>query len=227
MTLPDSTTIGELVVEVPARARVFERLGIDYCCGGRRTLDDACRERGLDPAAVAAELENSAVDPEAVDWSQRTVPELVDHIVDAHHGYLRSELPRLSELLAKSERAHAGEHPELPELRSTFEHLRDELEHHMADEESTVFPVCRRSREDTTLEATSGLLVHLEAEHAAAGALLERLSLLSGGYDTSVAACNTHRAAVDGLRELELDMHEHVHEENNILFPRVLAALSA
>jgi regulator of cell morphogenesis and NO signaling len=225
--VPSSTTIAELVVEVPARARVFERLGLDYCCGGKRTLADACRERGLDPAAVAAELDSIALGPDASDWTRRTVAELVDHIVDRHHAYLRRELPRLSELVARSERAHGADHPELAEIRATFERLRSELEHHLADEESSLFPACRQSADRATFVATPELLEHLEHEHAAAGTMLERLSQLTDGYDTSRAACNTHRAAIDGLRELELDMHEHVHEENNILFPRVLAALAA
>ena len=130
-------------------------------------------------------------------------------------------------VVARSERAHGADHPELAEIRATFERLRSELEHHLADEESSLFPACRQSADRATFVATPELLEHLEHEHAAAGTMLERLSQLTDGYDTSRAACNTHRAAIDGLRELELDMHEHVHEENNILFPRVLAALAA
>jgi regulator of cell morphogenesis and NO signaling len=227
MTRSAARPVGDLVAEHPARARVFERLGIDYCCGGRRTLGDVCDELGLDAGTVSVLLDalEGDRDREGRDWMHTPLAELADHIVDVHHGYLRRELPRLSELLDKSERAHASERPELHETRATFEQLRIELEQHLAEEERTLFPACR--------EAAAGLPVaaalvetfeRLAAEHAGAGALLQRLSTLTGGYDTEAALCNTHRAAIDALAGLELDLHEHIHEENNILFPRLLAA---
>src|SRR5262245_37874439 len=224
---PASRLVGDLAAERPARARVFEQLGIDYCCGGRRPLDDACSDRGLDVESVVALLDAEANTLDEPDWMHAPLSELCDHIVAVHHGYLRRELPRLTELLAKCERAHGDDRPELVEARETFEHLRAELEHHLADEERRLFPACRRldAGDPPGVELPNDLL-HLEAEHAAAGALLERLSILTDGYDTSGAACNTHRAALSALAELERDMHEHVHEENNILFQRV-AALSA
>jgi regulator of cell morphogenesis and NO signaling len=225
--LPSSVLVGDLVAERPGRARLFERLGIDYCCGGRRTLADACYERGLDSETVAVLLDASNSDSGCLigsDWGSVSTAELCHHILDVHHDYLRRELPRLSELLEKCERAHALERPELYETRATFERLRVELEQHLDEEERTLFPACRRIAAGKSLEP--GLLESMEgfaAEHSGTGAALRRLSALTAGYDTDTALCNTHRAAIDALAELERDLHEHIHEENNILFPRVLA----
>ncbi|MHB1244170.1 MAG: iron-sulfur cluster repair di-iron protein [Gaiellaceae bacterium] len=222
-----ATTVGELVVDDPARARIFEQLGLDYCCGGKRPLAEACRERGLDPDTVVAMLNAAAAGGGGTgeDWSRAPLAELCDHIVEAHHGFLRRELPRLSTLVEKVERAHAAQSPALHEVRTVFEELRAELESHTEVEERVVFPACR------DLDAGAGgdeelatRFATLESEHEAAGAHLERLSELTGHFDVAQAFCNTHRAALDALRELELDLHEHIHEENNILFPRALAA---
>ena len=223
MSIDPSRTVAELVLEQPSRTRVFEQLGLDYCCGGKRSLADACARRGvqLDAAVTALESANGS-GREEDDWTLAPLAQLVDHIVVVHHGLLRTELPRLSTLLAKCERAHGAERPELVTMKATFEALRRELEHHMRDEEQRLFPACLNGGAP---EAT--LLEHLEEEHAAAGELLEELRTLGGDYDLETALCNTHRAALDGLRELELDLHQHIHEENNILFPRVAARAAA
>ena len=222
-----ATTVGELVVDDPARARIFEQLGLDYCCGGKRPLAEACRERGLDPDTVVAMLNAAAASGRGTgeDWSRTPLAELCDHIVEAHHGFLRRELPRLSTLVEKVESAHAAQSPALHEVRTVFEELRAELESHTEDEERVVFPACRDL--DAGAGGDEGLAARfatLESEHEAAGAHLERLSELTGHFDVTRALCNTHRATLDALRELELDLHEHIHEENNILFPRALAA---
>ncbi len=220
MPIDPSRPLAELVLERPSRARVLERFGLDYCCGGKRSLAEACEHRDLEPETVAAELEAAALRPDAErDWGRAPLAELAEHIVRDHHGLLRRELPRLGALLEKVERAHGAELPELAELRETFAAMRAELEEHMADEEADVFPSFRDGGPFDPAE-----IAELEAEHAATGAALERLRELTGGYDLKRARCNTHRATIDGLRELELDLHRHIHEENNILFPRVFAA---
>lgn len=220
-----TTTVAELVLDRPARARLFEQLGVDYCCGGKRTLAEACRERGLDADTVVALLNADLADgPAPADWSRAPLGELCDHIVEAHHGFLRRELPRLSTLWEKVERAHGAESPAAAEVRATFEQLRIELEQHTTEEEETVFPRLRDAEEGGSLdEAFAAELAKLEHEHDHAGALLARLDELTDGFDLEGALCNTHRAAVDGLHELERDLHEHIHEENNILFPRARA----
>ena len=226
-TVSPTATIADLVIEDPGRARVFERLGLDYCCGGRRSLADACEERGLDVGAVVTSLAAAAADGAAGADEVETlaIGALCDHIASTHHERLREELPRLSTLWEKVVRAHGAERPEVAEVRATYELLRVELEQHTAEEESTLFPACRALERDG--RALPGLLdeLHgLEGDHEAAGLLLRRLSELTAGYDLGTASCNTHRAAVDGLRELQADLHVHIHEENNVLFPRVRAA---
>jgi len=221
-SITPSTTVGQLVRERPSRARVFERLGLDYCCGGKRSLAAACAERGLDAETVVAVLEAADVpeDTAVTDWSTASVDELCDHIVGVHHARLREELPRLSTLLEKVERAHGAEQPELRDVRATFEELRTELEQHTNEEERVLFPACRAAASGAAEAPATIPLAAFEDEHELAGRLLARLSELTGGYDTGAARCNTHRAALDALRALQADLHEHIHEENNLLFPR-------
>ncbi|HEX5468223.1 MAG TPA: iron-sulfur cluster repair di-iron protein [Gaiellaceae bacterium] len=220
MTIDPSRTVAELVLERPARARVLERLGLDYCCGGKRSLREACESRGLDVAETAAQLEAAAAEEGAEpDWTQVPLAELCDHIVAAHHDRLRDELPRLDALLEKVVRAHGAVQPDLADLRDTFRAMRAELEGHMAFEEEQTFPLCR-----TGGPFDPDQLAALEHDHEETGAALARLRELAKGYALDGALCNTHRATLDGLRELELDLHRHIHEENNVLFPRALAA---
>jgi regulator of cell morphogenesis and NO signaling len=215
-----SRTVAELVLERPSRSRVFEQLGIDYCCGGKRSLTDACEARGLAPADALAALEAAQDEHTGErDWTQASLRELCDHIVSSHHEPLREELPRLDALLEKVVRAHGDERPELAELRDTFTALRSELEEHMVTEEQQLFPLVRSGGPYDAEQ-----VAELEHEHEWAGSALAKLRELSGGYDLDRALCNTHRATIDGLHALEVDLHQHIHEENNVLFPRALAA---
>ena len=142
----DEPTVGQLVVERPSRARVLEDFGLDYCCGGRKPLSHACRERQLDPAEVLAALEAEARQstPAAPDWSARPLGELADHIEQTHHAYLKAELPRLSFLAEKVARVHGDRHPELIAIRDVFEGLRAGLESHTVAEDRVLFPLCRQ-----------------------------------------------------------------------------------
>jgi regulator of cell morphogenesis and NO signaling len=214
-------SLAELVLERPSAARVLQRLGLDYCCGGRHSLREACAERKLDADTVAVFLEHEvdAVAVEPRDWRSAPLAELCAHIVDEHHHRLRWELPRLSELAERAASVHGEVQPQLHDLRDEFEQLRGELEEHIAEEERELFPhlVAGGSVGSAQLER----LLH---EHDGAGARLRRLRELGGDYATDDALCTTHRTLLQGLHSLELDLHQHVHEENNILFPRVLAA---
>ncbi len=220
MSIDPSRSLAELVLERPSSARVLARLGLDYCCGGKRSLAVACAERGLDPATVTVFLEHE-LEPVAVeqtDWSRASLADLCAHIVEEHHGRLRWELPRLTELAERAASVHGDKHPQLHELREELARLRLELEEHIADEEQRLFPALLAGNFSDQDE-----LERFEGEHDLAGARLRRLRELSGGYATEGALCSTHRALLDGLHGLELDLHQHVHEENNILFPRALA----
>jgi regulator of cell morphogenesis and NO signaling len=213
-------SLAELVLERSSAARVLERLGLDYCCGGRRSLREACAERGLDARTVAVFLEHE-LDPvglEARDWLSAPIADLCAHIVEQHHGRLRSELPRLSELAERTAVAHGEVRPQLLELRDELERLRAELEEHTAEEELELFPIFAAGG-----APKPGQLERLLHEHDGTGVRLRRLRELAGDYAPEQALCATHRTLLQGLHSLELDLHQHVHEENNILFPRALA----
>jgi regulator of cell morphogenesis and NO signaling len=224
MSVDLDRSLAELVLEQPSAARVLERLGLDYCCGGRRSLREACADRGIDPNTVVVFLERE-LDPvglEARDWLSAPLADLCAHIVEEHHGRLRSELPRLSELAERAASAHGEVRPQLRELRDEFEQLRAELEEHISGEERDLFPglLAGGALDQAQLE-------QLLCEHDGTGERLRRLRELGGDYATEEALCTTHRTLLQGLHGLELDLHQHVHEENNILFPRALAAAGA
>lgn len=225
------THVAALVLEEPSRARVFERYGIDYCCGGETPLETACAARGLDVGAVLAALaEPPARGAEDVDWSTASVAALVDHIVEQHHAYLREELAPLAALVDKVARAHDDAHPELAEVQETFRAVADELDDHMRKEERVLFPACvalERGAAETALESVSSPIRVMLHEHDEVGAGLARLRELTSGYEPPADACNSYRAMLDRLLTLELDTHRHVHEENNVLFPRALALEAA
>jgi regulator of cell morphogenesis and NO signaling len=231
------TPVGRLVAEHPRRARLFERLGIDYCCGGSAPLERACQDRGLDLAAVLHELaacEDGRSDDshDGFDAAHATMVELIDHIVAAHHGYLRRELPRLTAMAGEVLGAHRTRHPELKELLDDFGSLREELTLHMLKEEKILFPVIARletAAESPQLRSGSILnpILLMKHEHNDTGGALARLRALTDGYAPPADACPTYRAMLHGMAELEADLHVHIHEENNILFPRALAAEDA
>lgn len=237
MTAVDTDlTLGTLVTRHPALARELERLGLDYCCHGGRSLEEACRARGLDPAAVAAELAGAgdAEDAEraVADWATMGPTELVDHIEATHHAYLWRELPRIEALADKVTAAHGARHPELVAVRGAVGELRADLEPHLTKEERVLFPLVRRMATDPAAgQAHCGSIRNpvsvMLVEHDRAGELLDRLHTLTGGYAPPPDGCASYRAYYGALAELAADTHLHVHKENNVLFPMVLAMENA
>jgi len=224
-------TIGELVAERPARARVFEGFKIDYCCGGKKPLADACRARGLDPQTVLDMLAivDDTAPREERDWTKATITELCDNVESTHHAYLKEELPRLDFMARKVAMRHGDHRPELVELRDVFLVFKDELESHMAKEEQVLFPLCRRlDRGDASSPSHCGSVQNpirvMIREHDDAGNALERMRDLTHGFVPPGDACNTYRAYFDALATLERDMHRHVHKENSVLFPKAVEA---
>lgn len=223
--------VGRLVAERPARSRVFERHGIDYCCGGKRTLQQACQAKAIDPAVVLAELaaleaHDSSNGPNPSDM---TMTELTDHIESTHHAYLRRELPRVRDLLDKVIAAHGSKYAWLAEVAATYSDLVAELEPHMQKEEQILFPMLRQldSLGDPTAfqgGSVDGPIAVMEQEHDNAALALARLRELTGGFTPPDGACNTFRAMLEGLRALERDTHQHIHKENNVLFARAAEA---
>lgn len=224
------TPVGEVVRAFPARSRVFENLGIDYCCGGKQSLAEACRAKGLDPATVVAllgALDRAAQETQA-DPDTLTLSELCDHIQRIHHGYLRGELPRLDFMTRKVAAIHGDAEPRLLDVRRVFETFSEKISAHTAEEDEQVFPAIRQL-EATNGDKTASLsglkseFAKLESEHKNTGAALAQFKELTNSYTPPDWACGTLRALYDALRQMERDMHQHIHEENNILFPRTLA----
>lgn len=223
-----SKSVGQLVAERPSRARVFERFGIDFCCGGKIPLSDACTERKLDTERILAalrEADSSEADTDEPDWTRATLSALIAHILQKHHAYLRNELPRLAKMVAKVHDVHGERHPELAEVRQTYDGLHAELASHMMKEEQILFPLIEAMESSQSLEAShcgsvNNPISMMEHEHDSAGAALARLRSLTGDFTPPEDACNTYRVLLDGLAELEADLHRHIHKENNILFPR-------
>jgi regulator of cell morphogenesis and NO signaling len=234
------TTVADIVIANPAAARVFERYDIDYCCHGQRPLDEACADAGADLAAVERELA-AAVTVEAdrrrattagTDELPDDVGALIGRIVATHHTFLRRELPRLDDLMGTVVAAHGTRHPEVHEVARLLVELTDDLLPHLMKEEKVLFPLAIEllgAVEPPSFPCGSVTnpirVMHLE--HDRVGELLAELRRRTGAYSTPADACPTWRALYAGLAALELDIHTHVHLENNVLFPRVVALEAA
>ena len=221
-----SQTLAALVNANPTTARILERHQLDYCCGGQRTLEQACAERDLDPATVLAELDGAQLEP-APDWTTMSPGELVDHIETTHHRYLHEELPRLAALTDKVVGVHGTRHPELHDVAITFAALRDDLEPHLMKEERVLFPMIRELATATTAPTFHcGSLANpvrmMLLEHDQAGELLASLRSITAGFEPPADACASYQALYHGLAEVEADTRLHVHKENNVLVPAVL-----
>jgi regulator of cell morphogenesis and NO signaling len=223
-------SVGQLVAENPERARVFEKYRIDYCCGGKLTLSDACGRKGADVVMVAEELAalDSAPSQVGTDWTSAPLAELADHIVATHHAHLETELPRLSILAQRVAKVHGEYAPETVKLQAVFEVFKAEMTDHAMKEESILFPWIKRLEQGGAApmlaSATVASPIHcMEQEHEHAGAALEEMRHLTNAFRPPMGACNTWRVLYASLEALEHDMHVHVHKENSILFPRAIA----
>ena len=220
--------LAELVTADPSLARELERRGLDYCCGGRRTLAQACGAQQLDADTVVEELIAATGPRPADEWTTMDASRLVDHIESTHHRYLWDELPRLSLLVVKVRDVHGERHPELHDVAECFTDLRADLEPHLLKEERVLFPMIRELAVATSPPAfhcgsiRNPISVMLR-EHDQAGELLARLRRFTRGYEPPVGACASFSSLYEGLRELEADTHLHIHKENNVLFPLVTA----
>lgn len=226
-------TVREIALEQPTSIRVFERLGIDYCCGGRKPLSEACEARSLEVNTVIAALEDAAKGPvRAADgFAEKSLTGLCAHIVATHHKYVRRELPRLGALAEKVVNRHGETHPELPVIQATLVRLGEELTQHLAKEEVVLFPYISKleraiaeggAKPEGCFGTVSNPIAMMTREHDDAGMLLEVLRNKSNQYTTPEGACPTYHAFYDGLREFEQDLHQHIHLENNVLFPRAI-----
>ena len=228
MTYTVQTQVGQFVADMPGRFRIFQDRGIDFCCGGKLPLEEACRERGINADELLNDL--VAYQPQAEDaqgLAGKSLTEICDQIESTHHVYLRDAMPRLSTMAGKVASVHGERHPEMLQVQQVFEALWEEMQSHMMKEEQVLFPGIRAMEAgDAGACSHCGSVqnpIHvMEQEHDNAGAALEQMRTLTHEYKAPADACNTFRALLAGLEELEADMHQHVHKENNILFPRAI-----
>lgn len=236
MSVATDKTVRELVQEFPSATRVFEKFGIDYCCGGKRPLLEACNAAKLSVNEVLDSLETaqraSFNSPKALDWPGAPLADLVAHIVNTHHKYTREEISRLGPLLAKVCSVHGKNHPELNNVRAVFHGLAQELTMHMMKEEKMLFPYIVRMEEaiiqkepivPSPFGSVQNPVSMMEHEHDDAGEALRALREMTGGYTVPPDGCISYQTLFQALADFEADLHQHIHLENNILFPRAIA----
>ena len=228
-TITPTSTLGDLVTADPSLARHLEARQLDYCCGGRRTIEQACADRGLDVLTVVAELTVAGTADGAAPgtgWATLGADQLVDHIEATHHRYLWAEMPRLTALAERVRSVHGRRHPELEDIAACVNELCADLEPHMTKEERVLFPMIRAlATADVRPEFHCGTIGNpiavMRAEHEHAGELLQQLRELTSDFVPPADGCASYEALFRGLAELETDLHLHVHKENNVLFPLV------
>jgi regulator of cell morphogenesis and NO signaling len=218
-----ATPVGEIVAEAPASARLFELLGIDYCCGGEKTLGEVAATGGHDVGELIGTLR--AMGPAKTGgatraWADAPLEEVMAHIVGTHHAYLRRELPRLETVVATVVRVHGDSHAELAEVGELFLGLQEEIEPHLRMEEEQLFPAILERK-----PGAKALLDRMRTDHDGVGAALHRIRELTSDFEVPKDACVLYKQMLTGLEALERDLHVHVHLENNVFLPRARAAL--
>jgi regulator of cell morphogenesis and NO signaling len=220
---------------MPGATRVFEQFGLDYCCGGYRTLLDACQVANLSVEEITRSLEEACQSaPAGVqtrDWRKESMTSLAAYIIDRHHFFTKQELERLEKLFAKVCAKHGERHPELFEAQQLFQALKQDLIPHMLKEEQVLFPYIARMEEAVSerraipqpfFGAVRNPVRMMMTEHDTAGALLKDLRGVTGGYTPPSDACASYQTLYQALAAFEADLHEHIHLENNLLFPRAV-----
>lgn len=230
MMIQKENKIGEVVAGNFHAAKIFESYGLDFCCGGKRSIEDACITKGVDAAKVLEDLkymnENNTASARYDTWEADF---LADYIINNHHSYVVNAISTIEHHLQKVVAAHGEKHTEVVKIESVFAELKNELLNHMAKEERMLFPYIKKMNIaiKNTLElpvppfgTVDNPIKVMESEHDNAGILTKKINELSGGYMPPKDACATFRVLYNELREFEDDLHVHVHLENNILFPK-------
>lgn len=227
-------TVREIALEMPVTTRVFEEFKIDYCCGGRKIFAEACQNVGANPEIVLEKINKvlAAGDDGELDWlTTATLCELIDYIEEKHHTFTKHELEHLPPLMEKVARVHGEHHPELLELKDSFQVLCDDLSPHLMKEERVLFPYIR----DLEFKHTKGLALSfppfgtvnhpvrmMMEEHDRDGGILRKMREISNDYTLPEGACPSFTGLYHRLAELERDLHQHIHLENNLLFPKAV-----
>ena len=225
-----SQKIGEIVTKFPKAADVFKKYKIDFCCGGDRPLIIAIKEKNLNETEILEKLNSlyenyeKHLNSNDKNWPEAPLEELVDHIINKHHAYLWAEMPRISELATIILRVHGEHHPELSKVHKLFNTIKMELESHLTKEETTQYPAIReyvKSKSEEDLIKAIKIIKELEEEHTGAGDILKELRVVTNDYAIPADVCGTFELTYVKLQEMESDIFQHIHLENNILFPRL------
>lgn len=228
-------TIGEMVTRDYRKAQVFKSFGIDFCCGGKKTVAEVCEKKGLDVAEVVQALQSTDQDHLAAshDYQSWDMAFLSDYIINTHHRYVKDSTPFLLELSNKVASVHGAEHPELIRVAALFNEVAAELLSHLNKEEMILFPFIKElsvadqlgeGLPQSAFGTVSNPIDMMESEHEHAGELLRQIREVTNNFDLPVGACNSYTILYKKLDEFENDLHWHVHLENNILFPKALTA---
>ncbi len=221
----------DLVLENQAAARVFENLAMDYCCSGSQTLAEACKAANLPPEAVIAMIEKCDPAVSGKDWRREALADLARYIVDKHHAFTRAEIVRLNDLIAKVVLVHGNNHPELIRVQRIFAALSEELQEHMRKEEEMLFPYIAQLEEAARIkhrppESMFGTVQNPVAmmmmEHEASGQALEMIRETTNNYAVPTDGCASYQTLYQALAAFAADLHQHIHLENNVLFPRAI-----
>jgi len=232
MNTLETKTVADLVTENIKTAHVFKKYGIDFCCGGGISIQKACEKANIDYADLERDLLNvDNTNSRATNYNSWELDFLTDHIINVHHSYVEENIPLLIQYAARVNKVHGHHYTELGEIQQLFSMVATELGGHLRKEELILFPFIKKmvkaKKEGGALpEAHFGTVDNpikmMEAEHEDAGELLRKIAELSNNYTPPEGACNTYRAFYAKLEEFEQDLHQHVHLENNILFPKAL-----
>jgi regulator of cell morphogenesis and NO signaling len=218
-------TVAEIVAADYRAAGIFKKYGMDFCCGGKKPVTEACQKHGVNTDSLMEEL-NFVTAPDSyanIDYSKWTPELLVTYIEEMHHNYVKEAIPRIGMFTEKVAMRHGDSQPELIEVHQTFLELGREMLSHMQDEEDRVFPAITQfvKTDNPDMVLIHEMLAELEQEHEQAGALMAKLRALTNGFAPPEWACNTYRVSFAELEAFETDLHKHVHLENNILFPKI------
>jgi regulator of cell morphogenesis and NO signaling len=230
MTGLDQKTLSQIVTENYQAARVFEKYGLDFCCKGKRPLEEACREKNLPTAEIEKELK-CVIDGDSStnDFNQMSLTELAEYIVRVHHSYVKQTMPEILGYLLRVAAKHGDRFPYMKEVHALFSEVNEELTQHLMKEERIVFPRIKQLElSDAPIHAVDLInapISIMEDEHEEAGTALAKIRELTNNYTAPVGACTTFQLSLASLQAFELDLHRHVHLENNILFPRALKRL--
>jgi regulator of cell morphogenesis and NO signaling len=229
------TTVREVALQIPQSTRLFEKLKIDYCCGGNQPLVKACASAGIDVDNVMEMLaevsQSTSHDAAGFDFQNTSLPELIEHILNTHHVFTKSEMDRLEALVGKVINAHGSNHPELIQMGELFKRLCDDLKPHMFKEEQVLFPYIVAMTQAAgqnqpgpfaPFGTVNNPVRMMMREHDTAGEILRELRVLTSDYKVPPDGCISYRTLYEALENFEKDLHQHIHLENNILFPKAL-----